>query len=68
MIELLPQLRPCIFEGVVVVTPVAPARGNRLDDGVHEGDLPEVLEDLYVFIILNAITDSFESKARSGLG
>src|SRR6267143_2407724 len=68
LIELLPQLQPCTFQGVGVVGPVAPARGNRLDDGTGKGSLPQVLEDLYVFIILDAITNSFESNARSWLG
>ena len=63
--ELLPQLQPCIFKRGGALTPVAPAPRNRLEDGVQEGDLPQVLENLGVFVVLDAIADGFESYARS---
>jgi len=66
--ELLPQLQPCGFQGVRALSPVAPAPRNRLEDGVQEGDLPQVLENLGVFVVLDAIADGFESYARSRLG
>ena len=31
LVELLPQLHPRTFQRIRVVSPVAPARGNRLD-------------------------------------
>ena len=64
--ELLPQLQPCMFERVRIVTPVSPAGGNRLEGGVHEGDLPEVLENLGVFVVLDAVADGFQSYPGSG--
>src|SRR6202030_1141129 len=39
------------------MTPVAPTRSDGHDRGVHEGDLPQVLENLRVFVILNAVTN-----------
>ena len=65
--ELLPQLQSCTFQGVRVLIPVAPARGNWLDGGVHEGNLPQVVENLGVFVVLNAITDGLQSDPGSGL-
>src|SRR6266576_3492696 len=41
--EQLPQLQPHTFQRIQVVTPVAPARGNRQDGYVQEGDLSQVL-------------------------
>jgi len=57
LVEQLAQLKPCTFESIGIVTPVAPVGGNRLDDRVQEGDLAHVLENLSVFVVLNAITD-----------
>src|SRR5258707_13652157 len=65
--KLLPQLQPRIFQRVRIVTPAAPARSNGHDDGVHEGDLPQVLENLRVFVVLNAIADGLQPYPRSGL-
>ena len=56
--ELLPQLQPRAFQSIGIVTPAAPVGGNRLNDRVQKGDLPEVLENLRVFIVLNAIANS----------
>ena len=64
--ELLPQLQPCMFERVRIVTPVRPAGGNRLEGGVHEGELPEVLENLGIFVVLDAVADGFQSYPGSG--
>src|SRR5260370_24317883 len=50
------------------MTPVGPARGNGHDDRVQEGNLPQVLENLRVFVVLNAITDGLQTYPRSGLG
>src|SRR6266850_1421701 len=65
--ELLPQLQPCSFQGVRVVIPVAPTRGDRHDDGVHEWDLSQVLENLSVFVVLNAVANGLHTYPRSGL-
>src|SRR6267142_5874451 len=65
--ELLPQLQPCSFQGVRVVIPVAPTRGDRHDDGVHEWDLSQVLENLNVLVVLNAVTNGLQTDPRSGL-
>ncbi len=62
--ELLPQLLPRIFKRAGVVSPVRPARSNRRDDGVQERHLPKVLENLGVFVILNAVTDVLQPYAR----
>src|SRR6266699_383391 len=66
--ELSPQLQPCIFERTWVVAPVAPTRGNRLEDGVHESYLPQVLENLGVFVVLNAVSNGLQTDPRSRLG
>src|SRR5260370_25811078 len=66
--ELSPQLQPCIFERTWVVAPVAPTRGNRLEDGIHEGDLGQVLENLSVFVVLNAVSNGLQTDPRSRLG
>ena len=65
--ELLPQLEPCAFQHVRVVIPVAPARGNWHDDGVRKGPLPQVLENLGVFVVLNAVTNGLQTDPGSGL-
>src|SRR6266436_6278040 len=65
--ELLPQLQPCSFQGVRVVTPVAPARSDRHDDGVRKVPLPQVLENPGVFIVLNAVTNGLQTDPWSGL-
>src|SRR5258708_10125086 len=66
--KLLPQLQACSFERVGVVTPVAPARSNGHDDGVHQGDLPQVLENLHVLVILNAVANGLQANSRSRFG
>src|SRR4029077_10193595 len=66
LMEPLPQLQPCSFQSVRVLTPVGPARGNRLDDGVQEGDLPQVLEYLGVFVVLNAVADGLQTYSWGG--
>src|SRR5260370_34211715 len=66
--KLLAQLQPRICQSGRVMTPVGPARGNGHDDRVQEGNLPQVLENLRVFVVLNAITDGLQSYARSRLG
>jgi len=65
--EQLPQLQPCSFQRVRVMAPVAPTRSNGHDRGVHEGDLRKVLENLRVFVILNAVTNGLKPNPRSGL-
>src|SRR5260370_19721280 len=67
LVEQLAQLQPCTFQSVRVVAPVAPARGNWLEDGIHKGDLRQVLENLGVFVVLNAVPDGFQTDPRSGL-
>src|SRR5437899_9953568 len=53
--KLLPQLLPRIFKRGGVVSPVRKACGDGHDDGVQERHLPEVLENLGVFIISYAV-------------
>ena len=62
--ELLAQVQARSFERVGVMTPVAPAGSNGHDDGVHQGDLPQVLENLRVLVILNAVADGLQADAR----
>src|SRR5260370_7355999 len=66
--ELSPQLQPCIFERTWVVAPVAPTRGNRLEDGVHESYLPQVLATLGAFVVLNPCSNGLQTDPRSRLG
>src|SRR5260370_11889255 len=63
LLELLPQLLPRIFKRGGVVSPVPPARGNGHDDGVHERHLPQIVHDLGVFVILNAVADGLQPYA-----
>jgi len=63
-IELLPQLLPRIFKRGGVVSPVGPARGDGHDDRVQESPLPQVLENLRVFVILEAIPEGLQTHAR----
>ena len=56
-IELLPQLLSRIFKRRRVVSPICKARGDWQDDRVYERHLPNVFENLYVFIILNTVTE-----------
>src|SRR5258707_6797430 len=66
--KLLPQLQPRIFQRVRIVTPVAPTRSNGHDDGVHHGYLPQVLENLRVLVILDAVTNGLQANSRSRFG
>src|SRR5882757_10190561 len=50
------------------MAPVAPARSDGQDGGVHEGDLPHVFENLRVLVILNAVANGLQPYARRGLG
>src|SRR5216684_4927383 len=68
LVEELAQLQACSFQGVGVVTPVAPARGNGLEDGIHKGDLRQVLENLRIFVVLNAVANGLQADPRSRLG
>src|SRR6266403_4925054 len=65
--HLLPHLQPCSFQGGRVVTPVGPASSDRHDDGVRKVLLPQVLENLSVFVVLNAVTNGLQTDPRSGL-
>src|SRR2546430_2534945 len=64
LIDFLPQLQPCAFQGGGIVSPIGPAPRNWLDDGVYEGGLPEVFEYLDVFIVLNAVADVLQPYPR----
>src|SRR6266851_2367025 len=61
--EQLPQLQPGTLQRVWIVTPVGPTRGDRLQDGVHEGNLPQVLKNLGVLVVLNALTNGLQSDS-----
>ena len=66
--EQLPQLQPGTFQRVRIVTPVGPTRGDRLQDGVHEGNLPQVLKNLGVLVVLNTVTNGLQSDSGGGFG
>src|SRR5229473_3562779 len=66
-VELLAQLQTRTFQGARVLIPVRPTRGNRLNDGVQKGRLPQVLENLGIFVVLNAVTNGLKTNPRSGL-
>src|ERR1700676_5702674 len=63
----LPQLCPRVFERLRAVIPVAAARGDWKKSGVHHADLSQVLEDLGVFVVLNAIANGLQSNPGSRL-
>ncbi len=62
--ELLAQLQPGTFQSAWVVSPIGPARGNRQNDWIQEGELPEVLENLGVFVVLDAVPNGLGSASR----
>src|SRR5260370_39641815 len=68
LVQQFAQLLPCTFQSVRVVAPVAPARGNWLEDGIHKGNLRQVLENLGVFVVLNAVSNGLQTDPRSRLG
>jgi len=65
--EQLAQLQARRFQRVRVMAPIAPARSNGQNRGVHEGDLPHVFENLRVLVILNAVADGLKPYPRCGL-
>src|ERR1700716_467992 len=50
------------------MTPIAPTRGNGHDRRVHEWHLRQVLENLRVFVVLNAVADGFQTNSGSRFG
>src|ERR1700738_2797567 len=74
LIEFLPQGLPCIFHGcpVVVMLPVRPTERNwlgarkRLERGVDEGVLPQIVKHMRVLEVLNTVPDGFQADSRSG--
>jgi hypothetical protein len=66
LMEQLPQLQARSFQGVRVMAPIAPARSDGQDRGVHEGDLPHVFENLRVLVILNAVANGLKPYPRRG--
>src|SRR6266702_6496292 len=65
--ELLAQLQPCTFQSAWVVSPIGPARGTRQNDWIQDGELPEVLENLGVFVVLDAVPNGLQTNPGSGL-
>src|SRR5258708_709718 len=65
--KLLAQLQPGTFRSAWVVSPIGPARGNRQNDWIQEGELPEVLENLGVFVVLDAVPNGLQTNPGSGL-
>src|SRR5260370_5603536 len=65
--ELVDQMQPCTFQSAWVVSPIGPARGNRQNDGIQEGELPEVLENLGVCVVLDAVAEGLQTNPGSGL-
>ena len=65
--ELLAQLQPGTFQSAWVVSPIGPARGNRQNDWIQEGELPEVLENLGIFVVLDAVANGLQTNPGSGL-
>src|SRR2546427_3793398 len=67
LVEELSELLARACQGVGVVTPIAPARSNGLQNRVHERNLRQVLQNLRVFVVLNAVPNRFHADPRSGL-
>src|SRR5437899_2356627 len=65
--EQVPQLYPCVLQGVWVVTPVGPVSRYWRKNGVHRGDLSQILKNLGVFVVLNAITNGLQTDPGSRL-
>src|SRR5258708_20520228 len=65
--KLLAQLQPGTFQSAWVVSPIGPARGNRQNDWMQEGEVAEVLENLGVFVVLDAVPNGLQTNPGSGL-
>src|SRR5437879_6021461 len=63
--EQVPQLYPCILQGVWVVTPAGPVGRYWWKNGVHQEDLSQILKNLGVFVVLNAVADGLQTDPRS---
>src|SRR5258708_32806874 len=57
LMKLLAQLQPGTFQSAWVVRPIGPARGNRQNGWIQEGELHEGLENLGVFVVLDGVPD-----------
>ena len=53
--EQVPQLYPCVLQGVWVVTPVGPVSRYWRKNGVHRGDLSQILKNLGQVSSVNSI-------------
>src|SRR6266851_7608104 len=49
------------------MSPVGPTHCDRLEHGVHKGALPQILQDLRVFVVLNAVPNGLQTNPGSGL-
>jgi len=50
-----------VLQRIVVVSPIGPADRNWSDGFVQHADLPQILQHLSVFVVLNAVTNGFQT-------
>src|SRR4029077_18314625 len=65
LLKLLAEFLPHVFEFSRVAGPLGPACGNGLKDELHIRGLALILEQLGIFIVLNAVTDGLQTNSRS---
>src|SRR5690348_512109 len=66
-VELLTQLLSHSFKSSCAVRPVGPACGNRQNDGIRKAQLPQVLQNLRVFVVLYPVADRLQPDSRCRL-
>src|SRR5258708_29446127 len=62
LMKLLAQFQPGTFQSAWVVSPIGPARGNPQNDWIQEGEVPEGLENLGVFGVLDSLPNGLQTN------
>src|SRR5258708_1868878 len=65
--DLLAPFQPGTFQNAWGVSPNGPAPGNQQNDWIQEGELPEVLENQGVFVVLDTVPNGLQTNPGSGL-
>ena len=68
LLELLPEFLPDTFKVAGFVAPLGPTRRNWLENKLDVRGLALILEQLCVFVVLNAIPDCFQPYPRGRFG
>src|SRR5262249_57066652 len=66
LMQLLAQFLPRTLQCFWIVIPVGPTRGDGHKNRVSEFVVPELLQNLRVFVVLNAVANGFKPDSRCG--